>query len=745
MGQLIGDHKIAFGNGKNGKVLFVDIGEYKGRRGIVLLSAQRVGEADAYSGHVILSDASGVNSPDAYPVSFSVERDANDAAIAHALTAVTHLQGRLLMASWDGESLPEISSVQNITEAIKNFSGSAKAMKSLDGQVVRTSVLKKHFTTQRENKEEKVQIFAPKVLELRIMIGEQENALAAAEAAKKAAGPALKVGEKALLAPRIDVDLAKAALSSIPSPSVMAFDYFGGAAIPHEGEDTRLNDRAQAAKSYPILAEMIASNHLMKSAVDERQALLPLILETTGLSKGALKRLSKIKTHTEHKKVEGGNVIIMADQLGANRQIVNIVRGSLSLRQAIDHLKNLPPDWVPDNDEAWNAFTDILAGLAIPLSNVIDKPVKDILGSAKGDWVSFRAALAKAADVPVKEFTRDRMSTLTGEIINMLDTLNRTAIIPMLGAVLVRTNNLAHLKRTPELIDSAYDIGSIAAPKIVIGKAKNPLAALLEAERRFISRDAVIYGLTRKDVIVNAGYEGAPNNFGDMVGNRAFPVLRETWVASNGYEVVPLRNEAEMMAEGRLMAHCVGTNYAHTGSNGEYHFFSVRHPDNANAPTERATLRLNPVSVGSQITVGEYRSYDNRNVNGACEIAFREWKASFLPKDIDEAGARMDEWRRWRREHGIKSTYAGLHAETPAEFWKRKVGSKADVGLSNELWEEWANNVLSGWSPDSSEVLFREPMVRDALLALSPSAAEELKKEADARRAEAQRQDAPAL
>ena len=731
MGNVIGDHKVVFGKGKTGRVLFADIGSYRGTRCVALMTSAQAGEAEAYSGHVVLADDDGVRSPEAFPVSFSVKAGEDDEAMAAIIIACASVSDRLIMPEWDGNEKALVSSTTDLTAYLRDFSGQDRAEKENDARVIRTSLPLDLFRPDLDKKHNKRRIFAPSPSIKGVRISAPAPAFESSEVVKRAAGPAQKVGGAPLMGPKLDVEAAKTALCAVWNPTVSASDYYGAAGLPDQ--DVRSSDRAQAARSYPVLAGMIAGSDEMRRAVDSRAPLLPIIMDHTGLSKGALKRISKVKAAFDESAVIGEEaVVLMVDQLGVNRRTGNVVRGVLSLGQAIEHLKELPPEWVPETDEGWRAFADILGGLAVPLSAATGRSVKDLLSSAKGDWVGFRATLAKAADVPAETFDRHQMAGIAGEAIAMFDALARTAIMPMIGNVMRRAGQMTLIQRSPEIVDAAIDQSMLAAAEVVIGRAKSPLTAILEAERRYISRDTAITGLCR-----GVGEAEAPpadqEKFGDLAGNKAFPVLREAWTASNGYEIVPFRNEEEMAQEGRLMAHCVGSHHRHYGSSGTYHYFSVRNPATMTDPKMRGTLRLMAVSPGGKIEIGEFRSHHKSEVNAACKAAYAEWRDSFLQKDLDDAGARMDEWREWRRARGMD---AAQRARSPEEIWAGKTGVNIESSQTAQaLWEEWAGNVLSGWPADNPEVLFRNEGVRNVLTNMSSAAADFLKDEAAARKA----------
>lgn len=759
MGQLMGDHKIMFGKAGAGRVLFMDIGEVRGQRTVALFSTKTIGNVESYTGHVLLANAQGLHSPQAHPVQFSVPAGEDERAMGAVLTACTHISQRSILPDWDGHSVAAAQTVADMTKRISNFSGEdIEHSKKTDPRVVRTSLpmsVLRAAEKKAKRKKDKDAAFTgqmsimPLPGEIGVNIGLPEDAHASWEVSRKIAGAAAKVGYGPIVAPKIDKERAVEALAAVAHPQVFSADYYGGAGTNlDDPQDTRVSDRTQAAKSFPVLAEFIANSPDLKKAIDAREPMQPLLIEKTGLSKGALKRLSKI---TQPFNAEGtghaGHVMMITDQLGVNRNTKFIVNGGLSLETALEHVKDLPPDWVPDSDQAWSDFSDILGGLAIPLAHVTGKSVKELLSAAKGDWKGFKATLAKAADVPVETFNRAQMSAMTGQILEMTETLARTAIMPMVAAIAKRADQSTVVIRSPELIDNTMEKAVAAAPHVIIGRSKSPMVALLEAQRKFISRDAVIAGISTgldEDEIAQRETKmtDKERQMGDMAGNKAFPVLRETWTASNGYQVVPFRNEEDMRTEGTLMKHCVGTNYARTGSSGAYHFFSVRHPDTMHIPQQRGTLRLSPVSPGGKIQEAEFRSYGNGNVTAACRAALKEWTESFLQEDLDAAGARMDEWREWRRVHGMDTSRT---ERTPDEIWQSKIDVKmSDNGIENVLWTEWATNVLSGWPESSPEVMFRNPEIRDLIFQFSPATADFLKQEAAERKAAEANAQAPA-
>lgn len=739
MGDIREDYVIKTGKTPSGQIMFVDLSPHESRRVTGLFSVDTKDKVDVYEGNILVSNVSGAFSPTSYPVSFSVKHDEQERAQALALSACAVLAEKMISPDWNGQDKILMSTTHEMSEYIKNFSEHSSAEKKVDKRVIRTSLSMDMFLPKKTNQNKKKSLISPSPDSIGIKIGAGKNGFDSLADARKFAGPADKIGFGPIRAPDIDMEAAKSSLSAVSYPEASLIDFYGGAGINRNVEDdNRFGDRQQAAKSFPILSGMIADTMDMRRAVDNREALQPLLLEYTGLTKGALKRLSKIRSPFDEAGAGHDNVQASTDQLGINRVSGFVVRGGMTLGTALSHLKELPPDWTPDNDEAWSAYADILGGIAIPLSKLTGKSVKDLMSTSKGDWVGYKKTLAKAADIPVEDMTRERMATLSGEVMMMADSLARTAIMPMAFSVMKRAGQSGRFGNK-DFVDNLRDLALTVSVDVIMGKSKAVAATLLEAERKYISRDTAINALSM-GVDGEAGAEenevtDKEREMGDLAGNKAFPVVRETWTATNGYMVVPFRNEKEMIAEGALMGHCVGTFHKHHGSNGTYHYFAVYHPDTMNDPTARGTLRLEAIRPGAKIKEVEFRSYHNQAISQKCRDAFKEWTQTFLQEDIDIAGARMDEWRQWRKDNGLD---AGIVQKTPEEVFQNRTGVSVDSRQTlNSVWDEWSRNVLSGWSSDNPEVMFKEKSVRDLIQKISPATAEFLMREAEEKRAEA--------
>jgi hypothetical protein len=130
-----------------------------------------------------------------------------------------------------------------------------------------------------------------------------------------------------------------------------------------------------------------------------------------------------------------------------------------------------------------------------------------------------------------------------------------------------------------------------------------------------------------------AWHEDVARYRGEIENNGAdFP---EPWLEGmkiEGYQVVPLRNQPELMHEGRAMGHCVGS-YTDRVVLGNCHIYSVRSDDRP-----IATLEL--VRQDGGFRAGQLRGPRNANVAPAIRKVVAKWlRAAPRPNPVDECAA----------------------------------------------------------------------------------------------------------
>lgn len=509
--------------------------------------------------------------------------------------------------------------------------------------------------------------------------------------------------------PMGDLDLAQAreALASVSRPSPVAVAWY---ATPR-GDQARY--RLQAAKAMPILAGVIAESREMSRAVDALEPIQPLITERTGLPKASVKRISRLTTPAPAAPLfDVGEAARGEDALGVNRTRRFSVTGVVSLDKAMRYLSELPPDRTPRDDREWAAFYDVLSGCAVPIANAFDLPVRDLLNASGGNWVEYRATLARAADFDPDRFDRRTMALTTIDAIEAIEGFSRTALMPQVLASISGTNEPLPVVTGEFLID-----GFEASAKLVLGNAKNLAAHLFEVARRYAGRIPAMMEAEGR-IMAETDQEGRFDRYGET----AFPVLAETYHASNGLIVRPLRNFDELREEGKRMNHCVG-GYTSKARDARCHLFSIRSPDEQ---VSHSTLELtgldgeDPVTAAANIGIVQNRAVRNGQPSPEARAATEEFMRALKEGVIP---IRFEEVRAWKRS---RVQPAGTtRAYRPETTWE----SVLEHDWRNEqmraaLWTEW-RTVMGGriGKAQNPGVIYTERASRDLVASMSPRAA----------------------
>jgi len=505
----------------------------------------------------------------------------------------------------------------------------------------------------------------------------------------------------------LDLDQARQALVSVSRPSSIAVGWYASA----RGDQARY--RMQAAKAMPILAGMIPESRELSRAVDTLDPIQPLITERTGLPKSSLKRISKLTVPAPASPLfEAGEAVRGEDALGVNRTRRFSVSGVVSLDKAMRYLAELPPDRTPQNDKEWAAFYDVLSGCAIPIANAFDLSVKDLLTASGGNWVEYRATLARAADFDPDRFDRRTMALTTIDAIEAIEGFSRTALMPQVLASIVGTGEPLPAVTGEFLID-----GFEASAKLVLGNAKNIAAHLFEVARRYAGR---IPAMMEAEGRIAA--DADPDGRFDTYGETAFPILTETFHSSNGLILRPLRNFDDLREEGQRMNHCVG-GYTTKAREARCHLYSIRCADETES---FSTLELTGMDgediVTAAANIGIIQNKGRRN--GAPSDAAREATEEFMR--ALKGGVipiRFEEVRAWKRTQAQGQNPARVYL--PETTWE----SVLEHDWSNEqmrtaLWAEW-RTVMGGriGKAQNPGVIYVEREARDLVASMSPRSA----------------------
>lgn len=527
--------------------------------------------------------------------------------------------------------------------------------------------------------------------------------------AYKIQGAVSKLFPEVSLPEGLDFDAARTALAAISRPSAHAVHWYASA----RGETHR--DRLQAAASAPLLAEMVAENPIIARTVDAREPLQPLLIERTGLDKGALKRLSRITTPLPAGRLFEDRQAVGEDALGVNRQRRYDVSGVASLDVVLRHLSALPADRFPQDDASWRICHDVLAGCAIPIENALGIPVAKTLAACKGDWKAFHASLAKAADFAPEAFDLRAMALGTIDAIEAVEDLTRSTILPTMLASIEGTGEpLPGVER--EVFMSAFDV----AARIVVGDAKNVASSLLETSRRYASRIPALMEATGFHVEQDVD---TSDMRWERYGAEGFPLLTGAFIASNGLVVRPLPNFAEMRLESQRLSHCVGHYYLTKARTMGCHIYSVQSADGSQS---YSTVELSgmkgedaPTALAN-FRIAQHRARNNANPPADAVVAADEFLRTLKSGALTLNFKEIVDW----------TAHVSARGETekpraPSVSWKSVLGMDWQDGARRAgAWEEW-RFILGGAYGKSAtpEVIWRDKGARDLVGAMSPRAA----------------------
>lgn len=505
----------------------------------------------------------------------------------------------------------------------------------------------------------------------------------------------------------LDLTQAREALAAVERPSPTAVAWYATA----RGDLARY--RMQAAKAMPILAGLIAESRDLSRAVDACEPIQPILSERTGLPKASVKRITRLTVPVPAAPLfEAGEAVRGEDALGVNRTRRFSVSGVVSIDKALRHLAELAPDRTPQNDREWAAYYDVLTGCAIPIANAFDLSVRELLDASKGNWVEYRATLARAADFDPDRFDRRTMALTTIDAIEAIEGFSRTALMPQVLSSITETGEPVPAVTGEFLID-----GFEASAKLILGNAKNVAAHLFEVARRYAGRIPAMMEAEGRLVA-----EADPEGRFDRYGETAFPLLTETFVASNGLLVRPLRNFDELKAEGQRMSHCVG-GYTTKARDARCHLYSIRTADEAES---LSTLELtgldgeDPVTAAANIGIVQNRARRNgapsAEAKAATEEFMRALKGGVIPIRFDEIQA----WKRLRAQG-----QNGARVYRPETTWESVLEHDwRDQRIRDALWTEW-RTVMGGriGKAQNPGVIYTEQAARDLVGSMSPRAA----------------------
>ena len=510
-----------------------------------------------------------------------------------------------------------------------------------------------------------------------------------------------------------DHNCASKALKAVRHPSASSACYFGNRSHPaHEF-------RMQAAQTYPLLAEQLATISEYSDAIDNKQRLSSVICESAKLQPGQLKRIAKIATPLPSGRIfEPWTPVRGADLVGANRARRHTISGELDLHRFLDIVREMDSGWIPNDEASWRRFLDIVSACAVPISNLYRTPFPKLLSSAKGKWERFHGSLARSANIAVPEFDRIRLGLTTIDALDMIDDFNRTVVLPQMLTIISEAGEALPYPTSSDLSDA-----SEVSYRLIVGNSENVVGALYETARKWMSR---IPSLIEIDARYRTS-ESSNAKDNDDVWPR---LVTDDFATENGTVVRNLASKPELRTESSRLSHCVGRLYVRSCIAGESHIFSIQNLDRSKS---YSTFEVSPPVAGAksvarnEISVAQHKGYRNRPPPQVALDALDEWLSAVRSGKLE---LNLDETIAWRDRMRRRQDQASRTDEHGGRFNQRRWEGILDFGFSNEelrsaIWDEWAGTILGRkqFKGSLSDAVLSNAEARNLIRRLSPIAA----------------------
>ena len=510
-----------------------------------------------------------------------------------------------------------------------------------------------------------------------------------------------------------DHGCASTALKAVRYPSASSACYFGNRSHPaHEF-------RMQAAETYPLLAEQLATISQYSDAIDNKRRLSSVICENAKLQPGQLKRIAKIVMPLPSGRIfEPWTPVRGADLVGANRARRHTISGELDLHRFLDIVREMDSGWIPNDEAAWQRFLDIVSACAVPINNLHRTPFPKLLSSAKGNWERFHSSLARSANIAAPEFDRIRLGLTTVDAFDMIDDFNRTVVLPQMLTIISETGEVLPYPTSSDLSDA-----SEISYGLIVGNSENVVGMLYETARKWMSR---IPGLIEIDARFRTPESSNANDSDDTWPR----LVTDDFVTENGTVVRNLASKPELRTESSRLSHCVGRLYVRSCKAGESHIFSIQNLDRSKS---YSTFEVSPPVAGAksiarnEISIAQHKGYRNRPPPQIALDALNEWLSAVRNGRLE---LNLDETIAWRDRMRRRQDQASRSDEHGSRLNQRRWEGILDFGFSNEelrsaIWDEWAGTILGRkqFKGSLSDAILSNAEARNLIRRLNPVAA----------------------
>ena len=510
----------------------------------------------------------------------------------------------------------------------------------------------------------------------------------------------------------LDLKASATALQSVGCPSAAAVAFYG------DRNPQYCQNRQQAARAWPALAEFMAQSAECRQAIDNSMPLQPIIGSLTGLSKGQLKRLARLRDPLPSGRVfEFGEEVRGHDPMGVDRLRRYSLGSEITTNQFLELVGNMDTNLVPANETSWARFLDLVSACILPLSQRFLSPAGPLLSASRGDWPRYHEQMASAYGTDTLQFDRRQISMATSDVMEAIDDFSLSVFLPCCLGLITRAGETLPTP-SPNDLEQAKRLSHA----LIIGNSRNAAVTLVECARRW---------MTRIPALIEAeGRATGDNAAADCREAGSWPKLAGDYPTRNGLVVQCLASEADLLEESNRLSHCVGRLYLRKARAGKCHIFSIR---DASRAVSHSTFEVAAPGSGdieafrAGISIVQHKALRNRLPNAPAVEALADWVKSVSSGDMSIFLKEVVEWRRGAALSGHAGpTNAGMTQLSPEFAWSAVLGRnwhREEVRQS--VWNEWSTHVLKGAPARTSDpvLLFAQEPYRRFLTELSPKAA----------------------
>lgn len=462
--------------------------------------------------------------------------------------------------------------------------------------------------------------------------------------------------------------------------------------------------RQQAAREYPLLTGLLATEPDAREAVDGARPLLSALQSVfPNLTKGGLRRIRKIVSQSIGQASVcdlNSNPLQDPDLLGHIHERSFVLTGEWQIKDAIRALTDTGnPSIIPETSEEWDAFATLYGGFVRPLETSLGLDPGKAIQASKGHWTRVLKQLSSTLELPDNKcLGRHQAVVLVTDLLEMCNQLAKTVFLPAMTAM-VHDHVPRELQRLPQNDWPIHpDLGRASfhlAQNVLLGNCRNnPLLHCCQLIRRWAPR------INRLDTIMASFTPQEENTENVDQTEETLKWLKNPGTAEpatdslvvNGVTITPLNTTSSLAKEGERMKHCLAT-YKQSLRQGQNVFYHLQR-ENHNATLclkvgregSRVLFRRNGFSAERndpphRILADAATRFTNGLNDGQIEIRgeFQRWQEWASSRTMDSS-ERKDHW-------GLLANYCCYpRKEMNPELIESSSGL---LPLTAQLWPVW--------------------------------------------------------